>query len=250
MIGGCDAMEEFLACGVYLLSIGFSFKNVATGMTAVSKEETHLPIFPVEAVSVEGVDRFLAMVEMDTKKMLGSYGPREHDAYMMAKLLNGGHLNQIFEQMGVPYAPCPLSGTDAFAVAKKKRKVDTSKKTVAKKVKLALEKVAPVKAAPTKKISIVRVIRPKAKPMPRGTSKVELVLAKLIGVSKKLCFLDMPSCSQSRRDEGNRTVQMVSERASRMISFDNLDNSSPDAQEASPPGKTTNVSPPLMITPG
>jgi hypothetical protein len=86
--------------------------------------------------------------------------------------------------------------------------------------------------------------------MPRGTSKVELVLAKLIGVSKKLCFLDMPSCSQSRRDEGNRTVQMVSERASRMISFDNLDNSSPDAQEASPPGKTTNVSPPLMITPG
>jgi hypothetical protein len=34
--------------------------------------------------------------------------------------------------------------------------------------------------APPRKISIVKVIRPKAKPVPRGTSKIELVLAKLL----------------------------------------------------------------------
>jgi hypothetical protein len=40
-------------------------------------------------------------------------------------------------------------------------------------------------------------------------------------------------------------IQTVSECASRVITFENLDNdSSPDVHEASPPGETTEVAPP------
>jgi hypothetical protein len=78
-----------------------------------------------------------------------------------------------------------------------------SKKTVAKKVKVPTAKVAPVKAAPPKKISVVKVNWPKAKPRARGTSEIELILTKPIGVSTKFCFSNMMSSSQSWRDEGN-----------------------------------------------
>jgi hypothetical protein len=58
----------------------------------------------------------------------------------------------------------------------------------------------------------------------------------------------MSSSSQSRCNEGNHTVQMVSKHASRVISFDNLDDSSPDAHDDSPPGITTVVLSPLKNT--
>jgi hypothetical protein len=122
MIGGRDAVEEFLACGMYPLLVGFSFRNVTTGMTAVSKVKMPLPIFPVEAVSTEDANCFLATVKTDAEKILGSYGPREHDVCMIAKLPNGGCLNRVFEQMGVPYAPHPLTGTEAFTTATKEVK--------------------------------------------------------------------------------------------------------------------------------
>jgi hypothetical protein len=75
---------------------------------------------------------------------------------MAAKLPNDGRLNWVLEQMGVPYAPRPLLGTDVFAVATKTRKVNTSRKTATKKVKVALAKMAPAK-----EISVVKVIRSK-----------------------------------------------------------------------------------------
>jgi hypothetical protein len=59
-------------------------------------------------------------------------------------------------------------------------------------------KVAPVKAASTTKISVVKVIRSKPKPGPRGTTKIRLALANPIGVSKKFSFLDMSISSQGQ----------------------------------------------------
>jgi hypothetical protein len=61
----------------------------------------------VEPVLKERVDHFLAKVETDAGQILGSHKPKEHDVCMVMKLPNGGCLNQVFEQMGVPHAPRP-----------------------------------------------------------------------------------------------------------------------------------------------
>jgi hypothetical protein len=53
---------------------------------------------------------------------LRSFGPREYDAVMAVKLLNGGRLNHVFEQMGVAYAPHPLPGSKASQTARDKQK--------------------------------------------------------------------------------------------------------------------------------
>jgi hypothetical protein len=53
----------------------------------------------------------------------------------------------------------------------------------------------PFKLGPSRKISIVKIAQPKAKPGPQGTSKIELALVKPIGVSKKFCLLDVAALS-------------------------------------------------------
>jgi hypothetical protein len=102
-------------------------------------------------------------------------------------------------------------------------------------------KVAPVKAAPTRKISVVKVIRSKPKPGPRGTSEIRLALVNPIGVSKKFSFLDMSISSQGQCDKGDPTVQMTSECASHVIACASLEDSSLDTREASPLGKTATM---------
>jgi hypothetical protein len=67
--------------------------------------ETPLPLFDVGRVSVEHAERVLAEVETETEKVLGSSGPREYDALVLANIPNGSHLNHVFEHMGVPYVP-------------------------------------------------------------------------------------------------------------------------------------------------
>jgi hypothetical protein len=67
MIEGYDVVKEFLACGMYPLSVIFSFKNVTEGTTVMSKVVVHLPVFPMEPVSTENAHRCLAKVEMDAK---------------------------------------------------------------------------------------------------------------------------------------------------------------------------------------
>jgi hypothetical protein len=50
--------------------------------------------------------------------------------------------------MGVPYAPQPVPGTDAFTTDMKNWKVDASEKMAAKKVKMAS----------TKKMSMLKIV--------------------------------------------------------------------------------------------
>jgi hypothetical protein len=45
MIGGHDVVKEFLAGRMYPLSVGFDFKNLSNGTTAMSKVVVPLPIF-------------------------------------------------------------------------------------------------------------------------------------------------------------------------------------------------------------
>jgi hypothetical protein len=82
-------------------------------MTPVSKVQTPLLLFPVEAVSAENAGRFLAEIETDAKRILGSFGRKEHGALRTVKLPNGGCLNCVFEHMGVPYALLLLPNIEA-----------------------------------------------------------------------------------------------------------------------------------------
>jgi hypothetical protein len=119
MIRHRDAVKDFLACGMYPFSAGFGFKGVTDGTTTVLKVVVPLLVFPVESVSVENTHHFLAKVEVDAERILGSYGPKEHEACIAVKLPNGGRLNRVFEQMGVAYALHPLPGIHVVATARK-----------------------------------------------------------------------------------------------------------------------------------
>jgi hypothetical protein len=109
-------------------------------------------------------------------------------------------------------------------------------------------KAVPTKTAPPKKVSTIKIIQPKPKPGPRGTSEIELVLAKPVRVSKKFYFSYVPISSRGQLGGGRHASQTVSECASHLISFDNLTESSPDSCKPSPSGSGANVPPPPPIT--
>jgi hypothetical protein len=67
MIRGHDAVEEFLACGMYPLSTGFSFKNVTNDTIVMLKVVVLLSVFPVEPISTENADRFLAKAKTNAE---------------------------------------------------------------------------------------------------------------------------------------------------------------------------------------
>jgi hypothetical protein len=106
----------------------------------------------------------------------------------------------------------------------------------------------PSKLGPARKISIVKIAQPKAKPGPQGTSEIELALAKPNGVSKKFRLLDVtaPSCGLDTRGLAMTHV----ERTARMPTFNNLDDDlSPDVHETPSPkkiGETRAFPPPLV----
>jgi hypothetical protein len=47
LIGGWDAVEEYLACRLFSLLVGFSFREITKGETPVSKVRLPLPEFPL-----------------------------------------------------------------------------------------------------------------------------------------------------------------------------------------------------------
>jgi hypothetical protein len=169
VIGGRDAVEEYLACKMFPLSASFGFEQVVDGESPVSKVTMPLPEFPLTNLQGESDAHFLVRVELDTKNVLGSYGCAEHDACIQA-LPNGGRLNRVFEKVGVAYGPYPEPGTEASMKAARKRKVDAGKKklaapkaaaapkgtiaassmTISTPLKVALKAGAPSKAAAPK----------------------------------------------------------------------------------------------------
>jgi hypothetical protein len=132
-IGGRDAIEEFMACRMYPLASSFGFEAVTLGMTHVSKFRTLLPVFLVETVSAVNAHHILVKVETKAAKIHGSFGPKEYDALTTAKLLNGGHLNRVFQQMGLAYALHPLLGSETSQAVREKQKAKVSKKLLQKR---------------------------------------------------------------------------------------------------------------------
>jgi hypothetical protein len=103
----------------------------------------------------------------------------------------------------------------------------------------------PPKARPARKVGVLKIARPKAKPRPRGMSEIELALAKPVGVSKNFRLLDVVASSHARVTGATAT------RTTRVLAFDNLsDDSSPDVREAPSPGKMMEklVSPPPLVS--
>jgi hypothetical protein len=139
----------------------------------MSKVETPLSLFVMGTIVAEHADHVLEEIEMEVEGVLGSFRPREYDALGMANIPNGGHLNQVLKQMGVPYAARPLPVFEASHAAIKEWKAEVSKNPAAKKVKYGPNRATPSKMAPplpktgpAKKIGVLKITRPKAQPGP------------------------------------------------------------------------------------
>jgi hypothetical protein len=96
-IGGRDVVEEYVACKIYLLAASFGSESVPLRMTPVLKVETPLPLFAVGTIAVEHADHFLAEVETEAERVLGTFGLREYDALRVVNISNGGCLNHVLE---------------------------------------------------------------------------------------------------------------------------------------------------------
>jgi hypothetical protein len=172
-IGGCDAVEEYVACKIYSLAASFGFESVPLGTTPVSKVETPLLLFAVGTIATELVDHFLAEVEIETERVLWSFEPREYNALRVVNISNDGRLNCVLEQMGVSYFPRPQPGSTASQSANKKWKAEVANKSTAKKAKASSSQAPssrmvppPPKAGPAKKVGVLKITQPKAKPGP------------------------------------------------------------------------------------
>jgi hypothetical protein len=74
-IGGRDTVEEYVACKMYPLVVGFGFESVPLGMTSVSKVETPLPLFAMGTLAAGYADRVLVEIEIEAERVLGSFRP-------------------------------------------------------------------------------------------------------------------------------------------------------------------------------
>jgi hypothetical protein len=118
--------------------------------------------------------------------------------------------------MGVPYAPHPLPRSNASQTAIKKQKVEVSKVVPSRGMPSKAVSSLP-KSGPAKKVDVLKIAHPKAKPGPRGMSEIELALAKPAGISKKFCLLDAVGSSHRPPTPGITTTH-----AARVPAFDNL----------------------------
>jgi hypothetical protein len=168
-IGGRDAIEEYLACGMYPLSADVGFERVVDGVNPVSRLKLPLPKF--EAVRKDDGDNvhFLVRVDLDAEGVVGSYTRPEHDA-CIASLRNGGRLNHVFELARVAYGSRPVPGTNAFTEASKKRKMDVARKPPLKHMK------APEK----RKGETMKIVAPQGETSLKRPSDVEVDSARLV----------------------------------------------------------------------
>jgi hypothetical protein len=64
LVDGQDTVEEYLACGMFLLWAGFGFTEIADGDTPVSEVTLPLPQFHLAKLQGEGDAHFLERVEL------------------------------------------------------------------------------------------------------------------------------------------------------------------------------------------
>jgi hypothetical protein len=103
IIGGHDAVEEFLACDMWPFSEQFGFK-VDTKETPLSKVIVPMlkvtPTIDAQESEATFEKRFMNAASF----LVGNYNIAEHNTY---KGLRHGRLNRVFELAGVLYQPHP-----------------------------------------------------------------------------------------------------------------------------------------------
>jgi hypothetical protein len=127
--------------------------------------------------------------------------------------------------MGVSYAPHPFLALKPHRQLSRNGKLGVLKKPDMKKAKVRLGQAtssktmpAPPKSGRAKKVSVLKITRPKAKLGPRGMSEIELALAKPVGISKKFCLLDVEASSHGLCNTGATMTHTAC-----VPAFDNLD---------------------------
>jgi hypothetical protein len=103
-IGSRDAVEEYMACGLFPLSASFGLVKIVEGEMPVSKLVVPMPLFPIARLPEETNDGFMARVELAAANVIGQYAHEEHDVCIVA-VPNEGQVNRVFEQVSVPYRP-------------------------------------------------------------------------------------------------------------------------------------------------
>jgi hypothetical protein len=114
-----------MACGIYPLLANFGLGEILDGETPVSKLCLPLPEFPVVRLPNKTNDYFHVRVEHATENIVGSYAREEHDV-CIASVPNGGRVNRVFDQAGMPYGPCLEPGSEVSKEVVIKRKDDAS----------------------------------------------------------------------------------------------------------------------------
>jgi hypothetical protein len=136
-IRGRGAVEEFVSCGIWPLSVGLDFEHVKVGLIPASQLKVPLPNFPLSHEGEHDV-QLLARVKQEARNIVGSYTHTEHEA-CIASLPNNGRLNCVLEVAGVAYGP--RSVLVSMEVLKK-RKADVAVKVLAKRPKATEKKGA------------------------------------------------------------------------------------------------------------
>jgi hypothetical protein len=93
LFGGHDAVEEFLACGLWPLGEQFGFR-VETKEPSLSKVMVLMPQITTAIGERESEAKFVARIENAKNLLVGKYNIAEHKAYQG---LQHGRLNRIFE---------------------------------------------------------------------------------------------------------------------------------------------------------
>jgi hypothetical protein len=150
-IGGRDAVEEYMACGLFPLSASFSLGEIAEGETLVLKLAVPLPKFPVARRPEEMNYGFWAKVELAAVHVLGRYARGEHMVWVES-VPNGGRVNKVFEQAGLPYGRRLERGSEEYEEATKERKNDAGAEPSRKCAKVSGQKVMLVKMPMASKV--------------------------------------------------------------------------------------------------
>jgi hypothetical protein len=131
-------VEEFVSCGVWLLSASVDFEHVKVDLTSVSWLKVPLPRFPLFHKDGEDDTRLLVRVKQEARNIIDNYTCTEHEA-CIASLTNNGCLNHMLEIAGVAYGPrsVPISPE-----VLKKRKADAATKVLAKRLNVYEKKGA------------------------------------------------------------------------------------------------------------
>jgi hypothetical protein len=102
-VGGRDAVEEFLASGLWPLSEKFGFK-VETKESPLSKVVVLMPQINAAIRTEESRVKFEVCIVNTANLLVGNYNVVEHNTYHG---LQHGWLNHIFKLAGVLYQPRP-----------------------------------------------------------------------------------------------------------------------------------------------